>query len=274
MPEEIITAQTSGDNASQDGVAGAVTENEGGAASAEFTDNGENKGEGADGNENAEKPAQTKEQNSEFARRRREAERQRELKELRYKTIRETLGGKNPYTEGEIKDDADVEEYLTMKEISERGGDPVSDFAKFQKEKARESAKAAEEGRQSAEWYRNDRAEFVRKYPDVDINELISDEDFAYFAEGKVGKRPLAEIYERYLGTTGKKAAAANDGQIEKKAREAAAQMIANKKASVGTLSSSGATDPEFLSKEDVAKMSIAECEKNYDRIQKSMKHW
>jgi len=265
MPEEIITAQTSEDIASQDGVAGAVTKNEESETSVDFTD----KEEGA-----SESKKQLNEENSEFARRRREAERKKELKELRYKTIRETLGGKNPYTDGEIKDDADVEEYLTMKEISDNGGDPVSDFAKFQKEKARKSAKADEESRQSAEWYQKDRVDFKEKYPDVDIKELISDEDFAYFAEGKVGKRPLAEIYERYLGTTGKKASAASDGEIEKKARESAAQMIANKKASVGALSGSGTTDPEFLSKEDVAKMSIAECEKNYDRIQKSMKHW
>ena len=53
----------------------------------------------------------------------------------REKAIIEVLNGKNPYTNEEIKDHADVEEYLLMKEIEKNGGDPLSDFSKYQKEK-------------------------------------------------------------------------------------------------------------------------------------------
>ena len=93
----------------------------------EFTDS-EN-GEQESGEPKREAKTQTKEQNSENARRRREAERQAELKkveaETREKAIIEVLNGKNPFTNEPMKDHADVEEYLLMKEIEKNGGDPV-----------------------------------------------------------------------------------------------------------------------------------------------------
>lgn len=276
MPEENVnTAQTSEVNTSQDGVAGAVNTAEDSSTDVSFTDtvddgSGKGNASGEMQPEKAAKPQQTKEQNSENARRRREAERQKELKELRERTIIETLGGKNPYTGGEVKDSADVEEYLTMKEIEKNGGDPVADFAKFHKENARRAKEQAESDAQTAEWYRKDGEDFAKKYPDVNLLELASDADFADYADGKVGKKPLAQIYEGYLKITGK---GKKDDGTSGNVRAAAAQMIANKKASPGSLSSSGVEAP-FFTREEVSKMSVPECERNYEKILKSMKHW
>ena len=273
MPEENVnTAQTSEATATQDGVAETVQSTEDSTTDTSFTDGGSEGGAAEEKTpEKASKPPQTKEQNSENARRRREAERQKELKELRETTIIETLGGKNPYTGGEMKDSADVEEYLTMKEIEKNGGDPVADFAKFHKENKRRAQEKADSDAQTAEWYRKDGEDFKKKYPDVDILELAKDEGFADYADGKVGRKPLADIYAGYQKLKGGNADKTAD---DKTARGLAAQMIANRKASPGALSSAEGGEGAFFTREEVLKMSVAECEKNLDKIQKSMKYW
>ena len=116
----------------------------------------------------------TKEQNSENARRRREAERQRELQKAREDAIIETLGGKNPYTNEEMKDSTDVQEYLTMKEIEKNGGDPLADFSKFHKAKEKERIAEETKRTQEAEWFAKDREDFATKHPEVNIDALIS----------------------------------------------------------------------------------------------------
>ena len=73
--------------------------------------------------------------NSDYARERRKAERERDLKRARFDAIKETLNGINPYTQEEIKDDYDMEEYLVMKEMEKQGKDPVYDYSKFLKDK-------------------------------------------------------------------------------------------------------------------------------------------
>lgn len=167
----------------------------------EFTDTSEG-GEAQEGqkepSKKEEKPL-TKEQNSENARRRREAERQKEIQAAREQAIIETLGGKNPYTNEEMKDSADVQEYLTMKEIESQGGDPLADFSKFHKAKEKEKIAKQTKEQEEQEWYRKDTEDFVAKHPDVNLDTLIQDKQFQTFASGKVGQLPLSEIYEGYM---------------------------------------------------------------------------
>ena len=143
MPEEIKTAQTTA-QAEVDGHADIDTQES--VNDVEFEDAPNKEGD----LETAAKestPTQTKAQNSENARRRREAERRAEIKKAeeaaREQAIIETLGGRNPYTGEEMKDHTDVEEYLAMREIDKEGGDPLTDFSKFQKRKERERAEQA-----------------------------------------------------------------------------------------------------------------------------------
>ena len=208
---------------------------------------------------------QSKEQNAEHARRRREAERQKELLETRNKTIIETLKGKNPYTGESMTDSADVEEYLMMREIEEGGGDPVSDYSKHRKQKERDAARASEEAAKKEEWYQKDLASFVTAYPDVMLDELLADEDFRDYADGKVGNKSMTDIYAGYLKYTNRR---------DEKARQIAAQMIANRNASPGSLGSTQAAESDFFTPEQVRKMSEAEVHKNYEKIQSSMKKW
>ncbi|MBO5969362.1 MAG: hypothetical protein J6S14_12780 [Clostridia bacterium] len=211
------------------------------------------------------KEPQSKEQNAENARRRREAERQKEMRELREKTIIETLNGTNPYTGEPMSDSLDVEEYLTMREIEKNGGDPVNDYPKYRKQKERDAAAQQEKQNESEEWYQKDREAFKTEYPDVDLSSLIADEDFCDYAEGKVGKKPLSEIYRGFLKFTGK---------YEDQAKEKAAQYIANRQASPGALGDTKTAESDYFTMEQVKKMSPAEVHKNYEKIRKSMQKW
>lgn len=261
MDENKNTAQTSGNANGDTSAVGqaysdAVTDKQGDDGStATFTD-GENKS--ADkGND--------RERNAEYARRRREAERQKELKEAREKAIIDALGGINPFTEEEMKDSHDVEEFLTMQEIKKNGGDPVADFAKKQKERGREAAQKQAEAEEKTAWYRNDKADFVAAYPDVNLEELIGNESFQDYADGKVGVKPLKSIYEGFLRF---------NANAEKGAKASAAQALANSKASPGALSTSGSSEDGYFTREQVKAMSQAEVSRNYEKIKKSMKRW
>lgn len=265
MPEEIKkTAETSGENTQGDSNADVVENQAENVNEAEFTDTPSDEG-GGQPPKSEDKTVQSRQQNSENARRRREAERQQEIKAAREKAIIETLNGKNPFTGDEMKDSADVEEYLTMREIEKGGGDPLADFSKFQKQREREKAAQVAESEQQAEWFRKDREDFSTKYPDVNIEKLVKNEQFQLFAGGKVGNLPLAEIYEGFLKV---------GIEYEKKAKQMARQMLANKKASPGALSSPNAPDSTFYTKEQVQKMSEKEISENYDAIRASMKKW
>lgn len=211
------------------------------------------------------KPTQTKEQNAEYARQRRERETQKKVDEARIAGIIEALGGVNPYTNEPVKDSTDVDEFLLMRKIEQDGGDPRADFAKYSKQREREKAEKAQQEKEQQEWYSNDKKDFESKYPDVSLNELVKDEMFTAFAEGKIGTKPLAEIYKAYTGFK---------SQYETKAKQKTLQAIANKQASVGSLTASNGNNEVFFTREQVAKMTQEEVKKNYETIRKSMQKW
>lgn len=241
------------------------------AASAEESPKTETKAEeeGGAGAPTGEAAKQSKEQNSENAKRRREAERKAEIekaeKTARCAAIIDALDGKNPYTGEEMKDQTDVDEYLAMRQIKKNGGDPVMDYAKYQKNKERERAENAEKEASQRDWYQNDLESFEQKHPEANFGELANDPLFNTFAKGKVGILPLSEIYEGFLSLS---------AEYEKKAKEMAAQLVANSKASPGSLSASKQGNPEFFTKEQVNAMPEEDIQKNYDKIIESMKKW
>ena len=140
------------------------------------------------------------------------------------------IGRQNPYTGETIKDNFDVQEYLDMFELDSKGKDPISGYRELQKQKAREEAeqriKADEEAKQQ-QWYQNDTKEFLEKYPSEKLQELMKDPDFNLFANGKIGKVPLSQIYEDYQKLIGK---------YEKKSVETAKQIVANNSVTPGAM--------------------------------------
>ena len=185
------------------------------------------------------KPAQTKEENSEFARQRREKEQQAKIdkakEEARIQAIIDVVGS-NPYTNEPLENEFDVKIYQAMKQYEKEGGDPIADQAKIIKSivnkdnKSRQDAIQQEIAKTESEnKAKSELDELVKAYPDVNVAELLNDEDFKDYAEGKVGTKPLKQLYEGFVKLTGKRAVAQQE--IEEKARQQA-----NNKASVGSL--------------------------------------
>lgn len=204
-----------------------------------------------------------KERNAEFARQRRERERKEELERVKVQTIIDNISI-NPFTDEEIKDKDDVEEYLTMKQIEKSGGDPITDYAKHIKEQKRKNADTQIATSQKEEWMRNDANDFRAKHPDVDANALFQQEDFIMFSDGKLGSQPMAQIYQEYQTFLSKVKAS-----VEKRT----AQAIAAAKASPGAVASSNTGDKAFYTMDEIKKMSQSEVKANYDKVVASMKH-
>lgn len=255
------------------------------ASGAEFS---EGDGEGGEGTDQAGAPAEPstdpKEETEQSAGerainaiKRREAERREELQRVREQTIIETLGGINPYTGEEMKDSADVSQYLTMREIKSRGGDPVGEYAKYhtilEREKAQKEAEEEQKRTDEAERkaaHDRDVSAFREKYPDVSMQSMMNNADFMAFAKGRVGKDgSIYAVYDAYAT-----AKAAEDARVEQRAREMAAQMQANAQASPGTAKGEASGDPEYFTREQVQAMTQAQVHRNYDKIKKSMKYW
>lgn len=231
-------------------------------------------------NTDAESKGQSKEENAKFAKERREreqkqkatkdkeaeAQRKRELEEVRFNAIKETLGGINPYTKEKIEDRYDMEEYLTMKEMENKGLDPLQDYASYLKQKQRnesiESEKKAKE-KSKEDWIKNDRKEFFDKYPDVDFETLAKDDMFKMFAQGKIGNMSMASIYEGYKEV---------QATIDKKAKEVAKRLVANKQASPGALSTNSEVPNAFYTLDELKKLSKEEVRRNYDKVIASQK--
>lgn len=216
------------------------------------------------------KAPQSAEVNSEFARRRREAEQQEKIRkaeeDARVKAVIEAVGI-NPYTKEPITDAEDVDQYILMKRIEREGGDPVADFPKFvKKQKAERAAEAtAEADRVAAQ--RKDIEDFQAAYPDVKLQDLANDTDFDTFCDGKLGNKPLKDIYASYLAFRAKLM-----GDGEEKAKQKAISQKAKGNASVGSLANTGGDSNDGLySLEEIRKMSQDEIEANFEKVQKSM---
>lgn len=201
----------------------------------EFTDTKEE--ENDDSNKPEVKKTQSQAQNSEYARQRREAQRKAELEkareEARYETLLEFTNGFNPFTQEEIKDKIDMEKYLAMKEIEKNGGDPIADYHKVQSKKQKEEIESKKKVEDEKQWYANDRKNFFEKHPEMteeSFSNLLKDEQFLLYGEGKFGIRPLAEIYENYNKIV---------QSFEDKAKTMAEKMYANRNSSPGSLNSS-----------------------------------
>lgn len=143
----------------------------------------------------------TREERARYAELRRAAEQKERIENDAYeKGLVDAVNGVNPYTNEPIQTKADIEEFRNMREAAKLGYDPVADYSKFLKEK---------QNRQNAIQsntfdFKLDKEEFEKSYPDIDINALVSDDEFKDFADGLVGIIPLKDIYGKYQKTQAK----------------------------------------------------------------------
>lgn len=177
----------------------------------------------------SEKKVQTPEENSRYAReRRRKEEMDNKVQEAYRKGRLEAYKGKiNPYTNSEIKDETDIKVYENMYALDKAGKDPISDYANYIADKEREAEKERLEKEKIQENARKDIEAFSAKYPNVDIQQLLDDENFTDYMEGK--NKSLVEVYESFNKLK---------NQFRTSAIDVAKQTIANANASPGSLGS------------------------------------
>jgi len=176
-----------------------------------------------------EKKVQTPEENSRYAReRRKKEEMDNKVQEAYRKGRLEAYKGKiNPYTNSEIKDETDIKVYENMYALDKAGKDPISDYANYIADKEREAEKERLEKEKIQENARKDIEDFSAKYPNIDIQELLDDESFTDYMEGK--NKSLVEVYESFNKLK---------NQFRTSAIDVAKQTIANANASPGSLGS------------------------------------
>lgn len=203
--------------------------------------------------EEQETEKQSNEENSKYASIRRKAQEdaKKQIEQARKEAyeqglnqgkVQSYIGRNNPYTGQAIKDEYDVQEYLDMYELDSNGKDPISGYRELQKDKARKEAEEkvrAEEQSKQEKWYQDDTKDFVEKYSAEKLQELGKDEDFNLFANGKIGKVPLAQIYEDYQKLINK---------YEKKSVETAKQIVANNSTTPGAIEDTEVQDLDWNS--------------------------
>ena len=169
----------------------------------------------------SEKKVQTPEENSRYAReRRKKEEMDNKVQEAYRKGRLEAYKGKiNPYT--------NIKVYENMYALDKAGKDPISDYANYIADKEREAEKERLEKEKIQENARKDIEDFSAKYPNVDIQQLLDDENFTDYMEGK--NKSLVEVYESFNKLK---------NQFRTSAIDVAKQTIANANASPGSLGS------------------------------------
>lgn len=195
---------------------------------------------------------QSAEENAKYAKARRKAEEESQKKSdsayergLREGRLNALKGKMNPYTNTLIEDEQDIEVYEDMYKISQEGGDPLMDYAAYTADKKRQAEKARIEETQIQEKAQKDVDEFMEKYPNVNLTELLKDEMFADYIEGK--NKSLCDLYTSYKKM---------QNQFRNKGIETAKQTIANSMSSPGGLSGGAETYVDYsnMSREEFLK--------------------
>lgn len=217
------------------------------------------------------KTPQSKEENSAFARQRREKEEAERLskarEEARVQAVIDTLGGINPYTQEKMVDAEDVNEYLLMKKIDAQGDDPLEKYPSALKESKREQEKQDQAKREEQEKARKDIEEFKTNYPNVNLNDLEQDEAFNDYVDGKLGRKSLSELYASYIGFQ-EKITKAN----ETKKKEAEIIEKAQQNTAVGSVTTPTPTDEDTYTFEELCNLSESEINRNWKKVERSKK--
>ena len=199
-----------------------------------------------------EKPNQTAEENANYAQIRRKAEEDanKKIESERQKAFNEgkleAFKGKlNPYTNKPITDLTDVEMYEEMYRLEQEGKDPINDLPEAIAAKEREKIKAIQEKKELEVKTKQEIEDFNKKYPDVNLGELLQDSFFNDYIQGK--NKPIIELYEGFNNFK---------NAFRNSAVEVAKQTLANAQATPGSLSSEVETTIDYnsMSSEEFAR--------------------
>jgi len=108
---------------------------------------------------------------------------------------------------------------------------------------------------------------FEAAYPDVDLGELFSNEEFISFI--KETGDPLITAYEVFLASEGLEETEDSEDEAEQDEGESSPVF------STGSVRSSGkASQPSYFTRDEVMSMTRAQVRKNLDKIHKSIPRW
>ncbi|MBQ7308053.1 MAG: hypothetical protein IJW82_05965 [Clostridia bacterium] len=161
---------------------------------------------------------QTPEQNREFAKIRRNQEREKFEKEITEKVKLSTVNQIFSRLEPDLK-----KEFGSMEEFEE-----YFKNSKFLNDTSKENLDIQN---QDEFWYQKDKELFFKQNPDFNEEQfkaLLEDDDFCEFSSGKVGKEPLFKIYQEYHSFLKK---------VENLATQKAERMYLKRISSPGSLS-------------------------------------
>ena len=199
----------------------------------------DNSKEDAEESSNEESTEQSAEENAKYASIRRKAEEdaQKKIQEAETRAYEkgrlEAYKGKiNPYTNKPIVDSSDIEIYEMMYKLEQDGKDPINDLPDALSNRRREEQKALAEEKERNEKARQEIDDFEKKYPDVNLQELLNDSFFNDYISGK--NKSLVDLYEGFNNFK---------NAFRNSAVNAAKQTIANSQSSPGSLSS-GSEEP------------------------------
>ena len=193
-------------------------------------------------------------------------EKEEAVRKAKEEAFIEALGGVNPFTGEEIKNEDDLEEVRVMQKIKKRGGDPIADFAKYskifkQEEREANLQKAAQEEQRRKDTQK-EIADFHKDYPDTDLQVLLNDPTFRENTKDIIGKVPLSVAMKIHLEREEMKKIKAQNEQDESDARRGSSS------GSLGT--NDGEGDDSFYTKEQLKKMTPEEINRNWPKVQRS----
>lgn len=173
--------------------------------------------------------------------------------------ILEAVNNVNPFTNEKIEDDEDVQEFLIMREMKQKGLDPVEDYSKYLKSLAREKRAEQKTKQKETEFVQNDLYNFSERYPNLKLEDVLKNDEFVQFANASIGKVPLADLYENYQRFT-----ANINGKKAKEIETEVNKSKARSKASSGNLSTT--TQPK---KKDYSSMTDAQFSKMLEKAKR-----
>lgn len=161
------------------------------------------------------KKKQSAEENAKYAAARRDAEAKQKEAENKLNAVLKKFNVKS-YEELEEQSSVftDDEEERLREEAEERGLDADTYVLKKQVAKMQQRDIALKEAKkadaelkaQSREKAKAEIDEFNARFPKVNVDDVVKDAHFMEYADGKLGRKSITEVYEGYLRFTGKTA--------------------------------------------------------------------
>lgn len=227
----------------------------------EFTDNEENDTKDEDSLEKSNNQKGSK--SSYYAQLRREKEAKEksanvekthntDLQNSYLKGVIKGSGGKNPYTNKEIKDEFDLQEFELMTKLAQEGKDPINDYLDALKQRERETRLEQSKIEEKKQNKFKELDDFSAKYGVNKLSELLQDDNFLKFCDNFKDDVEITRVYELYQGI---------NKDIDKRAEELAKDKYAR------ILSSTGGTNKGATAHKSFRNMSKEEFRQYQEKV-------